>query len=220
MLIENGIITGILPDQEPLSPSDVDAKGWIASPGWIDMQINGGFGYDLTTDPARLWEVAAQLPRLGVTGFLPTIIASSHETYKQAIKIFQDGPPAGWSGARPYGWHFEGPFLNLLKKGAHYPDCLRHPDLDFVSDWSKENGVAMVTMAPELPNTQPVAAELHERGVILSMGHSMATVEETRQAVEIGFSMATHLFNAMPALDHRVPGLAVSYDWTRLFKMP
>lgn len=206
--IDKGKIVEILPPQSFSGSDVIDAEGWIASPGWIDLQINGGFGYDLTTDPERLWDVAEQLPKFGVTGFLPTIISSTPETYPKAIRIFRCGPPKGWKGARPFGWHFEGPFLNLGKKGAHNPDSLLLPDKDLVADWSRENGVAMVTMAPELPGAEEVARQLLDAGVMLSMGHSMATMEETRHAVSYGFTTATHLFNAMPALDHRAPGLA------------
>lgn len=206
--IEKGVITEILPPQKCSNSDCIDAEGWIASPGWIDLQINGGFGHDLTTDPERLWDVAAQLPKFGVTGFLPTIISTTAETYPKAIRIFKSGPPKGWKGARPFGWHFEGPFLNLGKKGAHNPDSLRMPDKSFIVDWSRANGVVMVTMAPELPGAEELARQLLDAGVILSMGHSLATMEETRHAVSYGFTSSTHLFNAMPALDHRAPGLA------------
>ena len=205
--VANGLISDILPDVEG-DPEGLDAHGWIASPGWIDIQINGGFGIDLTTTPERVWEVASRLPKFGITGFLPTIITSIPETYEKAIAIIKKGPPQGWRGARPFGWHFEGPFLNPAKKGAHNPLCLLTPNEGLVKDWTRQNGVALVTMAPELQGAEPTAARLLSNGVVLSMGHSMATVAETRRAVEVGFSAATHLFNAMPVIDHRAPGLA------------
>lgn len=208
LMIEGGTITGIHPVGQLSADTDIDAEGWIASPGWIDLQINGGFGHDLTTNPERLWDVAAQLPKFGVTGFLPTIITSSADTYQKAIEVIRKGPPQGWRGAHVFGWHFEGPFLNAGKKGAHNPDCLILPDMEFIKNWSRENGVAMVTIAPELPGAEEAASILRERGVVLSMGHSLATLEEARRAVDHGFTSATHLFNAMPALDHRKPGLA------------
>lgn len=206
--IEKGNVSNIFHSESKIEPGDIDAHGWIASPGWIDIQINGGFGIDLTTTPELLWEVAEQLPRFGITGFLPTVITSSHDTYEKAISIIKNGPPANWRGARPFGWHFEGPFLSPAKKGAHNPSWLRQPDVSFVENWTRNNGVMMVTMAPELPGAEPTARRLLSCGVVLSIGHSMATVAETLQAVELGYSAATHLFNAMPALDHRVPGLA------------
>lgn len=189
-------------------PGDIDAHGWFVSPGWIDIQINGGFGYDFTTDPTSIWDVAAKLPCYGVTGFLPTIITSSAETYQKAIFVHRKGPPNSWRGARPLGWHFEGPFLNPAKKGAHNPVFLRLPDEEFVKDWTKENGVLLVTMAPEIPGVFEIASRLVSKGVVLSAGHSMATISDTQKAVENGFTAVTHLFNAMPLLDHRSPGLA------------
>ena len=208
LTIDGGTISGLSPVEQLSAGADLDTEGWIASPGWIDLQINGGFGHDFTTNPESLWDVATQLPKFGVTGFLPTIITSSADTFQKAIEVFRKGPPQGWRGARVFGWHFEGPFLNPGKNGAHDPASLVLPDMEFIENWSKENGVAMVTMAPELPGADEVASQLREQGVILSMGHSLATLEDARHAIEKGFTSATHLFNAMPALDHRKPGLA------------
>ena len=208
--IDHGLITDISMDTQKVVPQsgDVDAHGWIVTPGWIDIQINGGMGFDFTTDPTRIWDVGAMLPRYGVTGFLPTIITSSEDTYQKAISVLRNGPPMGWRGARPLGWHFEGPFLNPVKKGAHNPAHLRLPDASFVKDWTRENGVFLVTMAPELPGALEIAQLLASKGVVVSAGHSMATIIEAQKAVENGFTAATHLFNAMPPLDHRSPGLA------------
>lgn len=206
-------ITQLSKNSAPVSsPSsgDIDAENLILSPGWIELQINGAFGLDFTNDPTCLWEVASKLPRYGVTAFLPTIITSSRDTYRQALEVWRQGPPAGWRGAQPIGWHFEGPFINMKKKGAHDPNFVRVPDMDFAKDWSRENGVFLVTMAPELPGALDAARLLISRGIILSAGHSLATFEEANSAVEAGYRAATHLFNAMPPLDHRSPGLAAA----------
>lgn len=186
----------------------LDARGGLLCPGWIELQINGGFGFDFTEDPARIWEVGAKLARYGVTGFLPTIITAPADVYDRAIEVYRQGPPPGWRGARPLGWHFEGPFLNPGKKGAHNPSALRMPDAELAANWSRENGVALVTMAPELPGALDLARQLVSRGVVLSAGHSLATEEDAQKALEAGYTSVTHLFNAMPPLDHRQPGLA------------
>lgn len=189
---------------------DLDCDGLIASPGWIDLQINGGFGFDFTSDPSQIWSVGSQLAQYGVTSFLPTIISTSNEVYQNALYVLKKGPTQGWKGAVPIGWHFEGPFLNPDKKGAHNPKYLQLPNADSTKDWSHDHGVLMITMAPELPGALELATEFASRGIILSIGHSMATSEEAYRAVEAGYSAATHLFNAMPVLDHRNPGLATS----------
>lgn len=205
--IENEWITDVIYSDRS-SSGDLDAHGWIVSPGWIDLQINGGFGFDFTEDPGKIWEVGAQLPRYGVTGFLPTVITAPPETYQKALRVWEKGAPEGWQGAIPLGWHFEGPFLNPEKKGAHNPAMLLQPKESLSQEWNPKSGVALVTMAPELPGALSLARSLAARGVVLSAGHSMATLEMAQQAQGAGYTAATHLFNAMPPLDHRAPGLA------------
>jgi len=187
-----------------------DAAGLVASAGWIDIQINGGFGYDFTQNPASIWEVGARLARYGTTSFLPTIITSPYENIAAAQQALLDGPPAGWRGAVPLGLHLEGPFLNPGKKGAHNPAYLRLPDRSAVKDWTLEKGVRLVTLAPELPGALELAGELKRRGILVSAGHSLATYDQALQAFEMGISFGTHLFNAMPTLEHRAPGLTAA----------
>jgi N-acetylglucosamine-6-phosphate deacetylase len=122
-------------------------------------------------------------------------------------QVVTQGRPAGFRGATPLGLHVEGPFLNLKKKGAHNPAYLRAPDLDTVADWSPATGVRLVTLAPELPGALDVAAALASRGVLVSAGHSMATYAEATAGFDAGVRYGTHLFNAMPPLEHREPGL-------------
>lgn len=210
--VQNGIISSVSASQHTIAPSsdDMDARGLIVTPGFIDIQINGGLGHDFTAEPGFIWEVGTFLTRFGVTGFLPTIITSSFDSYQNAIAILKAGPPAGWQGAIPLGWHFEGPFLNPAKKGAHDPSCLHQPDRKFIQNWSRENGVMLVTLAPELPDANELINTLVAKGVVISAGHSMATLEEARLGVKNGLTAATHLFNAMPPLDHRSPGLAAA----------
>jgi len=186
-----------------------DATGLVLAPGFIDLQVNGGFGLDFTDDPSTIWKVAAGLPRYGVTSFLPTIITSPLETVARAQDVLISGPPSGWSGARPLGLHLEGPFLNVAKKGAHNPAYLRPPSLHDVADWSPAS-VCLVTLAPELPGAAEVIAALVARGIVVSAGHSMAGYEAAEAGFAAGARYATHLFNAMPALHHREPGLVVA----------
>ena len=187
-----------------------DAAGLLLAPGFLDLQVNGGFGQDFTADPETIWDVAAALPRFGVTSFLPTIITAPPATTEAAQRVLRDGPPPGWTGARPLGLHLEGPFLNPGKKGAHNPAYLRLPTAADLADWSPQTGVRLVTLAPELPGAGQAIAELARRGVVVSAGHSLATFDEANAGFDSGARYATHLFNAMPALHHREPGLAVA----------
>jgi len=185
----------------------IDAGGRVLAPGFIDLQLNGAFGHDFTADPSTIWEVAARLPRYGVTAFLPTIITSPLEQVEAGMRVVREGRPKDFRGAAPLGLHVEGPFLNPKKKGAHNQQYLRLPTPEAVAGWSPASGVRLVTMAPENPGALDVIRALTARGVVVSTGHSMATYDEAVAGFDAGARYGTHLFNAMPALGHRDPGL-------------
>jgi N-acetylglucosamine-6-phosphate deacetylase len=191
----------------PSTAQIIDATGMFVVPGFIDLQCNGGFGYDFTADPTTIWSVAARLPQYGVTAFLPTIITSPLTTITRAQETLIAGPPSDQAGAYPLGLHVEGPFLNPAKKGAHNPAYLRQPALADIRDWSAEGGIRLVTLAPELPGALALVDTLTKRGVVVSAGHSLATFAEAQAGFAAGITYGTHLFNAMPPLHHREPGL-------------
>jgi N-acetylglucosamine-6-phosphate deacetylase len=139
LLTDGTRIAAVGPVDEIPCPDDaqiIDAAGLFLAPGFIDLQINGAFGYDFTGDPTTIWPVAAKLPRYGVTAFLPTIISSPLETVAAARKVVTQAPVSGVTGAIPLGLHIEGPFLNPKRKGAHNPEYLLSPDLGAVANWS------------------------------------------------------------------------------------
>ena len=206
VLVSGGRIEAVGDVACPPGARVIDADGLLLVPGFIDLQFNGGFGHDFTADPTTIWQVAAGLPRWGVTAFLPTVITSPLERIAAAQQVVLS-QPAGYRGATPLGLHIEGPFLNPQKKGAHNPAYLRTPSLDAVADWSPQAGVRLVTLAPELPGALPVIEALAGRGVLVSAGHSTATYDQATAAFDAGTRYGTHLFNAMPSLLHREPGL-------------
>lgn len=185
----------------------VDADGLTLTPGFIDLQVNGAFGLDFTADPHAIWPVADRLPRYGCTSFLPTIITSPSEIVQAAQEVLRAGPPARFKGTAVLGLHLEGPFLNPQKRGAHNPTYLRQPEVNAVRGWSRADHVCLATLAPELPCAVEVIAALHDQGVVISAGHSMATLEEAQAGFDSGIRYGTHLGNAMPPFDHRAPGL-------------
>ena len=190
----------------PGGESDIDASDLIVSPGFVDVQINGGFGIDLLSEPAGMWQLGRQLPSTGVTAFLPTIITSPAPARRAALDALQRRPDA-FVGAEPLGLHFEGPMLSADRRGAHRADLFVEPSATLIDGWSRAAGVALVTLAPELPGADPVIRELVDRGVAVSLGHSTAGSDDARTAVAAGASAVTHLFNAMAPLGHRQPNL-------------
>ena len=210
VLIENDCIlqVGSLTDVAGWSDAErIDAQGLFLIPGLIELQINGGFGLDFTTDPETIFQVAEKLPRFGVTSFLPTIVTSPLEKIACAQAVLDKGAPAGFLGARPLGLHIEGPFLNPERKGAHQTEYLRSPNLGEYASLSPETGVRLVTLAPELPGAWEVIVELTRRGVVVSAGHSLASFDQAQASFRAGIRYATHLFNAMSPLMQFDPGL-------------
>jgi N-acetylglucosamine-6-phosphate deacetylase len=197
----------------------LDADGLLVAPGFIDLQCNGAVGIDLGREPHRLWDVAEALPRWGVTAWLPTIVTAPPSTRRRALTALREGPsPGARPHAAPLGLHLEGPFLAPSRAGAHQRALLVAPDDTEAGEWSRETGVALVTLAPELPGATAVIAGLVGRGVVVSAGHSDATAEKATTAVDAGVRMVTHLFNAMAPMHHRAPGLAgVALADERLF---
>ncbi|HWC67354.1 MAG TPA: N-acetylglucosamine-6-phosphate deacetylase [Acidimicrobiales bacterium] len=184
----------------------LDVTGLLVAPGLIDLQCNGGHGVDLATEPGRLWELGAALPRYGVTAFLPTIVTSPPDVVDRALDVLRAGPPPGWRGATPLGLHVEGPMLNPVRRGAHARDLLRAPDVELIGRWTRVNGVALVTLAPELPGALDVVRRLAHAGVVVAAGHTDATAEQFIAGIDAGIRYATHLYNAMSPLAHRAPG--------------
>lgn len=221
--LANGRIARIDSGIDPAA--DLRTDGVIA-PGLIDLQINGGWGHDFTSDGSSAVIVARQLVSTGVTAFLPTIITSPLADYPRRLAeiaaagadagLLRPAPtsqanagttPAASYGATILGAHLEGPYLNPLYAGAHDPTLLRPIDLNELLAWADHPLVSLVTLAPELPAGLAAVRALRDRGVIVSAGHSNATAAEATAAFAAGVSWGTHLFNAMRPLHHREPGL-------------
>ena len=186
----------------------IDATGCSVLPGFVDLQVNGAVGVDLTSQPQRIGEVAAFLVECGVTSFMPTVISSSATDTADAIAALQGWSPAAENGAHSLGIHLEGPFLNPERAGAHPMRHLRPPSLTEASGWRTGSGVAMVTLAPELSQAIEVIEHLVANGIAVCAGHTAASPAELEQAIAAGVRGVTHLFNAMGPINARVPGPA------------
>jgi N-acetylglucosamine-6-phosphate deacetylase len=175
--------------------------------GFVEIQVNGGWGHDFTADPVSIWEVGMHLPRTGVSTFLPTIVSAPYDTMSAAIDVMKSGPPQGYEGSTPFGLHIEGPWISPDWKGAHNPAHLQAPDPEVARRWADSGVVRMVTMAPELDGAFEVAEIFAEAGIVVSAGHSGADFETAAKALDGPWSAVTHLFNQMSPFHHRDPGL-------------
>lgn len=181
----------------------LDGTGLTAVPGFIDIQINGGWGHDFTEDPASIWVVGNRLPSTGVTSFCPTIISSPPDRIEAAQAAMRNRPDR-YRGAEPVGLHVEGPFISEARRGTHPTGHLRSPAGAKLST----DEVAIVTVAPELDGALAMIATLVDQGVVVSIGHSEADHATAILALDAGASLGTHLFNAMPPMTGREPGIA------------
>ncbi|XP_042891345.1 N-acetylglucosamine-6-phosphate deacetylase-like isoform X2 [Penaeus japonicus] len=191
----------------------VDCHDALICPGFIDVQVNGGFGYDFSSDADRLEEAVSSVARgvlaTGVTSFCPTLVTSPDSVYHKIMPRV-DRTEGGKDGAGILGVHLEGPFISPEKKGAHPLNYIQNLDQGFSkleATYGRLDNTAVVTIAPELAGAKEVIAELSNRGIVVSVGHSNGNLEDGEAAVNSGASFITHLFNAMLPFHHRDPGL-------------
>ncbi len=194
----------------------LDLAGDWLSLGGVDLQINGALGLafpDLEKSHLpQLQKICDFLWEQGVDSFLPTIVTTAPEKIHQALSViaeFTQTQQSSQPTAKIIGVHLEGPFLNQEKRGAHPQEYLLPLTIDKVKQVLGDYAslVKIITLAPELDPTQLVISYLRDLGIIVSLGHSLATATQAQQAFSLGATMVTHAFNAMPKLHHRAPGL-------------
>ncbi|WED70268.2 N-acetylglucosamine-6-phosphate deacetylase [Pectobacterium colocasium] len=211
VVIADGLIERVCPLAElPVGIEQHDLSGGFLAPGFIDLQLNGcggvQFNDSLDTISVKTLEIMQQAnERSGCTSFLPTLITSSDAFMKHSIDVMRD-----WLAQNKHqalGLHLEGPWLNVLKKGTHDPAFIRQPTQELVDFLcANADAITKVTLAPE--EVEPsVIRQLTAAGIIVSAGHSNATWEQAKRGFAAGIRFATHLFNAMPYLTGREPGL-------------
>jgi N-acetylglucosamine-6-phosphate deacetylase len=210
LLVEGGLVTWVGEGSPPEPPDEeiVADAGELIAPGFIDLQVNGYGGHDAATGPDAIAAISAALPATGVTAFLPTLISAPvHEgaTFVAAVTAVAAEAP----GARVLGAHIEGPFLSPSFRGAHLRALLTNPTLAEV-DVIAAARPRLVTLAPELPGGLAAVARLCQAGIVVGAGHTGADFELGRRAITAGVRFGTHIFNAMPPVHHRQPGIALA----------
>ncbi|WNN45600.1 MULTISPECIES: N-acetylglucosamine-6-phosphate deacetylase [Winslowiella] len=211
VVIADGLIERVCPLAElPAGIATRDVKGAIIAPGFIDVQLNGCGGVQFNDDINAISVETLNImqranEKSGCTSFLPTLITSSDELMTRAVEVMR--AYLAQNAHQALGLHLEGPWLSVAKKGTHDPALIRQPDPALVN-FLCENAdvITKVTLAPEVAGSE-VIRQLQAAGIIVSAGHSHATYQEARNGITAGISFATHLYNAMPTLTGREPGL-------------
>ncbi|WP_270222191.1 N-acetylglucosamine-6-phosphate deacetylase [Kosakonia cowanii] len=212
LVVADGLIERLCPQAE--LPTDIEQRslnGALLAPGFIDVQLNGCGGVQFNdTAEAVSVETLEIMQRAneksGCTSYLPTLITTSDDLMKQGVQVMRDYLAKYPNQA--LGLHLEGPWLNIIKKGTHNPDFVRKPDAALV-DFLCQNAdvITKITLAPEVAGCD-VIRKLADAGIVVSAGHSNATLNEAKAGFRAGITFATHLYNAMPYITGREPGLA------------
>lgn len=187
----------------------IDQSGkWIA-PGLVDTHIHGYLNHDVMDNDADGLKIMSEaLLSCGVTSFLPTTLTSTKERLKDVAetigKVHEDVP-----GAKIQGIYFEGPFFTEEHKGAQNPSYFGDPDLQTFNEWQEASGglIKKIALAPEREGVKEFVSAVTDEGVVVSLGHSNATLEQAQEAVEAGASVFVHAYNGMRGLNHREPGM-------------
>ncbi|MBA2354240.1 MAG: N-acetylglucosamine-6-phosphate deacetylase [Acidobacteria bacterium] len=198
---------------------------WIV-PGFIDVHVHGLHGDDVLDGPGQVATIARRLPRYGCTSFAPTTFACPPDALEMLAQSVEEaiGAPT-LDSARVLPAHLESNFMSsdyrgaqpleqlCLPPGAPAADAVPGTAIDFTGDdilrvvTAHRRAIGTMTLAPELPEALPLIRALTSQGIRVSLGHSGATLDHARAGIEAGARQATHLFNRMPALTHRAPGL-------------
>ncbi|WP_132992721.1 N-acetylglucosamine-6-phosphate deacetylase [Gordonia zhaorongruii] len=210
--VRNGLIEDVGSGSPPRSP-DLEFPHATVVPGFIDVHVHGGGGSSYTDgDPGAVRAAAAFHREHGTTTTVTSTVSSNADELRGIVERSSELVRHGVSA----GIHLEGPWISAARCGAHDPDRLRNPDLGEIDELLAiaDGTIAMVTLAPELPGALEAVERFTESGVRVAIGHTDATYERVRAAVDRGARVATHLFNAMAPLGHREPGpiLALTED--------
>ncbi len=190
-----------------------DAHGKTIVPGFIDVHVHGGGGYDATE--ARLSDdvlngMSRFHARFGTTSFLPTTLTEDQDNLEATLKSLAEQIKRGTDGAEALGIHLEGPYLNRVRCGAQNPEFIRLPSVDEAARIHElsDGLLRLVTLAPEHQGASSVISYFKKQGITVSIGHSDATHSQVSDAVQLGVTHVTHQFNGMSPFHHREPGVA------------
>lgn len=191
----------------------LNARGLTLGPGFVDIHVHGGGGHTFfTRDPRAVTSYAAWAPQNGVTSFLVSTVGPNAGATEAMLESLAPAIGVSALGAEVLGFHLEGPFLSQQRRGAFHPDMLREAGREeFLRYQEAANGyIRQVTFAPELSHALALAAAVVSTGAVAAIGHTDATMAETRAGFDSGARHVTHLFNAMRPLHQREGGPIVA----------
>jgi N-acetylglucosamine-6-phosphate deacetylase len=213
--LASGRILGPRPAGSPVPAGvrRIDGRGAVAVPGFIDLHVHGGLGFDFMDATEEAFRIIGEYHAAGgTTAYLPTTATESPEAILACVDRADRCRSQRIGGVEILGVHVEGPYMAPKKHGCHDPGYVRLPTPSENREYlDRASIIRRMTCAPELPGMQTFIRELSRAGIIPSGGHSEATLEETREAIGNGMTMITHLYSAMSTIvkagPFRVPGM-------------
>lgn len=192
---------------QAMSGELIDATGKMVVPGYINLHVHGGVGYDtMDATPDAIISMARWFARHGVTSFLPTTITAPKEAILAAIRNIAFCQEEGTGSAQLLGIHLEGPYISPSKPGAQPVQYIRPADPNEYRDFFSWDNIRLITLAPEIPENKKLITYAVQHGSTVAVGHSTASYKEVLAAVRLGLSHSAHTFNGMGNLHHREPG--------------
>lgn len=216
ILIDEGKILKIAEIKDftiPVHYHVIDLKGTVICPGFIDIHCNGGGGHlTMEGNSSAIIKIAEAHAKYGTTSYLPTIVTFTEEEQLNAIKSITQAKKMIYNGAKILGIHMEGPFLNPKKRGTHRKEYLYAPSIDKFKKYLNisEGLLKIITLSPELENANELISFIKNKKIVVSLGHTESTYEQAEMAILHGASLGTHVFNTMPPIEARNPGIISS----------
>ncbi len=209
ILVEDGKIKKIGSSLRLKADKEIDGSGKILFPGYIDMHIHGSAGkdtMDATTESLHI--IARSLVKEGTTSFLATTMTQEQQAIKTALKNIAHFESAE-NEAEVIGIHVEGPYISKKCAGAQPVEHIIPPSIDQFTQWQRLSGykIKEITVAPEVNGGFEFVEALAKESVVISIGHSDATIEEVEKAISLGVKQVTHLYNKMRPFHHRELGV-------------
>ena len=184
---------------------EIDAQGKYVAPGFIDIHVHGGGGFDfMDGSESAFIEVAELHARYGTTSMAPTTLSSDKAGILRTLSVYEAANRSKTRGARFLGMHLEGPYFAMNQRGAQDPHYIREPDPREYEDIIRQSSaIKRWSAAPELKGALDFGRYLRSKGILAAIAHTDAIYEEVLEAMENGYSLITHLYSGMSGVTRR-----------------
>ena len=206
VLVTNDTITAISESNiEAPGAIEINAEGRYVAPGFIDIHVHGGGGYDfMDANETAFLKIAETHAQYGTTAMLPTTLTATKELLLQTLDAFERANKRNVHGAQMLGMHLEGPYIAMSQRGAQDPRFIREPDLnEYQEVLSKYSCIKRWSAAPELNGALQFGRYLASKQVLPAIAHTDAIYEEVLEAFKNGYTLITHLYSAMSGVTRR-----------------